>query len=264
MRTRLPAALAAAALSLTLAACGGGEETSTVADSDPVVETSPEALDDLEPSPTPAVTTGEFGAVPAVGATLGLEPDETGNVPLASFPNACELLTTQDVQTILPSVTAVETDGIPRTYIGLGTKGGTTPFPAECDYVLTTPNNPNAGVVDWKIIVDMSTLADPAYVKQQYESRKASALRAYESSKTTEYPTHFAEYGTTMGGEEAYYDDTFGIVVRSGVALLYVDARLPGYLGEETDGTVIRAAKIAAREKVAGAVAQALAPRFAG
>jgi hypothetical protein len=274
VRTRLPAALAAAVLTLSLAACGGGDtDTPPDVGAEPTAElesTAPLAEPSAPPTAAAATAGGEFGAVPAPGAKLGLTPDASGNVPLKSFPDACQLLTAAQIQTILPSVTAVTTEGVPRKYIGLGTKGGVTPFPAECDYILATPSNPDADFLDWKILVDMNTLADPAFVKETFDKRKADALRNAASSKGNAFPNHYEELKGI--GEEAFYDETFGIAVRSGVALLYVDARLSNYLGEEGDGLGKPGdglpnnadAKKAARLTVAVAAAQAVAPMFAG
>ncbi|WP_330328719.1 hypothetical protein OHS33_02480 [Streptomyces sp. NBC_00536] len=152
-------------------------------------------------SEPPALT---FGAAKPSGARLSAQPPRGASVPLAQWPNACEVLGDEEVRAILPQAKDFQREPVKVTVLNFnpmaksdpGTTGDVPAGGCKTEFSLPAKYK---GKHNSYIRIVFKAVADPALVDAAYtEDRDDEAKRAAGDTKK------FRDLGNSLGAAGCY------------------------------------------------------------
>ncbi|MFD8589068.1 hypothetical protein ACFV1B_05905 [Streptomyces sp. NPDC059637] len=201
----------------------------------------------------------EFGSAKPSGARLDAQPPQGGSLPVAQWPDACEVLGEEEIRAILPQAENFDRKPVKVTVLNFnplaepdpGTTGDVPKGGCETGFRLPdeyeSERNSSIGVV-------FRTVADPALVAEAYaEDRESEAEKAGRGAE------EFQDLGDSLGPEGCFVKWSDQLVCHQGPYEFEVSGSstadgVGGY--EESDRNW--------REKVLTEVVRTLSARMAG
>lgn len=166
---------------------------------------APFALAGCSSAPPPL----EFGAAQPSGPKLAAQPAQNGSLPLAQWPNACEVLSDTEIRAILPQATDFQRDPVKVTIINFNPLSEapadtTGDVPAGgCEFKFGLPSEYESEH-NSSVKVTFTAIADPALVRQNYaEDLKDARERAAKGT----YKKEFRDLGSSLGTEGCFLPD---------------------------------------------------------
>ncbi|MER7540281.1 hypothetical protein ABTX77_36710 [Streptomyces sp. NPDC097704] len=166
---------------------------------------APLALAGCSSAPPPL----EFGAAKPSGPKLAAHPAANASLPLAEWPNACEVLSDEEIRAILPQATDFARDPVKVTIIDFNplsesAPGTTGDVPAGgCEFRFGLPSEYESEH-NSSVKVTFTAIADPALVERNYaEDLESARKRAAEGT----YKKEFRDLGTSLGTEGCFLPD---------------------------------------------------------
>lgn len=126
--------------------------------------------------PTPV----EFGSARPAGGTLGLHPEAGSVVPLSEWPDACELVSDEEVRAILPQAKRIERKPVKVTILNMNplaeARPGTTGDVPRggCEFAFALPGRSGDSGSNSSFTVTVTALADPALIAESHQDDKKS------------------------------------------------------------------------------------------
>jgi hypothetical protein len=182
----------------------------------------------------------------ATGAKFDVPVASDGDTDPADWPDACKMLTDEEIRSILPGVKKITKDGAKGEFL-FG--GGKTPHNVTCDYEVPLASDPYPDLPS-KITVDLRGVGDPDAVKDRYERNLES-----NSKSAAKYPDQFADYGSRFGSDACFYDGS-SLECRTGKFEFWVGGRTPTDSGDD------QAAQKKWREETLGQVVGVLSQKM--
>ncbi|CAM5301410.1 hypothetical protein SAVIM338S_00450 [Streptomyces avidinii] len=151
---------------------------------------------DEEPPPKPV----EFGSARPAGANLGIRPEAGSVVLLSQWPDACELVSDEEVRAILPQAKRIERKPVNVTILNMNplveTRPGTTGEVPRggCEFEFALPSKSGDTVTNSDFTVTVTALAEPALTTESHEDDK--------NSDATE--KGFKDLAASWGAEDCY------------------------------------------------------------
>ncbi|MFE5596259.1 hypothetical protein [Streptomyces sp. NPDC056549] len=166
---------------------------------------APLALAGCSSAPPPL----EFGAAKPSGPKLAARPAANGSLTLDQWPNACEVLSDDEIRSILPQATGFERDPVKVTIINFNplsesAPGTTGDVPAGgCEFKFGLPSEYESEH-NSNVKVTFTAIADAALVERNYsEDLKDARKRAGEGT----YKKEFRDLGTSLGTDGCFLPD---------------------------------------------------------
>ncbi|MFH8842942.1 hypothetical protein [Streptomyces sp. NPDC017868] len=151
----------------------------------------------------------EFGAAKPSGPKLDARPAANSALPLAQWPNACEVLSDTEIRSILPQATGFAREPVKVTIIDFNPlsesdPGTTGDVPAGgCEFRFGLPSEYESEH-NSSVKVTFTAVADPALVGRHYAEDLADARkRAGEGA----YKKEFRDLGTSLGTDGCFLPD---------------------------------------------------------
>ncbi|MER7951520.1 hypothetical protein ABTY59_29405 [Streptomyces sp. NPDC096079] len=166
---------------------------------------APLALSGCSSEPPPL----EFGAAKPSGPRLAARPPANASLTLGQWPNACEVLSDEEIRAILPQAKDVAREPVKVTIIDFSplsesAPGTTGDVPAGgCEFRFGLPAAYESAH-NSSVKVTFTAIADPALVERNYAEDLTSAKkRAAEGT----YKKEFRDLGTSLGTEGCFLPD---------------------------------------------------------
>ncbi|WP_328941081.1 hypothetical protein OG259_05065 [Streptomyces sp. NBC_00250] len=155
-------------------------------------------------SPPPAL---EFGTAEPSGPRLAAQPAANGSLPVAQWPNACEVLSDTEIHAILPQATDFEREPLKVTIMNFNplaeSAPGTTGDVAAggCSYKFGLPSEYESKR-NSSIKLTFTAIADPALVRESYAEDMKDARE-----QATRLKKEFRDLGAALGAEGCFLPD---------------------------------------------------------
>ncbi|KQX56281.1 MULTISPECIES: hypothetical protein [unclassified Streptomyces] len=155
-------------------------------------------------SPPPAL---EFGAAGPSGPELAARPADGGSLPVAEWPNACEVLSDDEIRSILPQATDFAREPVKVTIIDFNPLAQSAPGTTGdveaggCTYKFGLPSAYES-THNSSIRVTFTAIADPSLVRQSYAEDLADARKDAPRRKK-----EFRDLGTSLGAAGCFLPD---------------------------------------------------------
>lgn len=126
--------------------------------------------------PTPV----EFGPARPAGGKLGIHPAAGSVVPLSEWPDACELVSDEEVRAILPQAQRIERKPVKVTILNMNplaeARPGTTGDVPRggCEFAFVLPGRHGDTGSNSRFTVTVTALADPALTAESHQDDKKS------------------------------------------------------------------------------------------
>ncbi|MGW1118904.1 hypothetical protein ACWD5B_17635 [Streptomyces tanashiensis] len=167
--------------------------------------TGPLTLAGCDSAPPPL----EFGTAQPSGPKLAARPAANGSLPLAQWPNACEVLSDTEIRAVLPQASDFARDPVKVTIINFNplsesAPGTTGDVPAGgCEFRFGLPSSYESEH-NSSVKVTFTAIADPELVERNYAEDLADARkRAGEGT----YKKEFRDLGTSLGTDGCFLPD---------------------------------------------------------
>ncbi|MER6100402.1 hypothetical protein ABT154_32045 [Streptomyces sp. NPDC001728] len=149
----------------------------------------------------------EFGSAGPSGPKLVAQPARGGSLPVAQWPNACEVLSEDEIRAILPQATGFAREPVKVTLMNFNplepSAPGTTGDVAAggCTYKFGLPSAYKSER-NSSIRLTFTAIADPALVRQSYAEDLAEARE-----EATRRNREFRDLGTSLGAAGCFQPD---------------------------------------------------------
>lgn len=161
-------------------------------------DTSTNEMDTLDETSldTPPKVAPELGALPAAGPAFRTPVGRSGLADPADWPDACRMLTAEQLRAIATSASAVTAKGHPGRLGG----GRMTPHDAACTYELAWSS---PAVTPGTVTIELRNVGSADILQTVFAARRSAATAAAK-----QHPGLFADYGTKLGGASCFFDGT--------------------------------------------------------